>query len=310
MEENLLPNSKNKKIRVGVVRVLKEGEPDHAFLRASDFFKFLQENLQDDYTPLDIFIDKENVWHIGGLPVMPADLFHKIDVAWNEGDASISQVFSKIGIPYVGANPFFAALENNKVLLKEHIEKNDLYMPRHLVLESYQEDIDGDIEKYSFKKAQEVFQKFGAPWIVRTNTNKNNEGIHVIKTFPELINIIYDFAIHKKNILVEELISGDRVSLHTVANFRNQDIYHFLPKNIPSLHKEQIIKSATDLWKVLDAKHYMNINFILHPRRVYLDSVSSSIDLEKDNDFNVLIDSFGVKREHIIEHILKNAIIK
>jgi len=309
MEENILNNSNHKKIRVGVMRVLGEGETEYSISRAGEFFEFLSEYLSENYKPVDIFIDKDNIWHISGLPVLPADLIHKVDVVWNEGDAKFSQIFSTIGIPHISTTPFFTVLENNKDLLKDHVKNIGLSMPSHLVLESYQEDMDGDINDYAFKKAQEVFRKFGAPWIVRTNTNKNNEGIHVIKTFPELINIIYEFAKNKKNILVEELITGDRVSLHTISNFRNQDIYNFLPNNISPIHKEKILEHVKDLWGVLNAKHYMNINFILHPKKLYLESVSSSLNLKKDNDFHALVDSFGVKSHEIIEHILKNAIL-
>lgn len=308
MQENLLNNSTNKKIRVGIVRFVRSDD-DHNLLQARDFFEFLQENLSENYKPVDIFIDKEKIWHVGGLPILPSDLFHQVDVVWNEGNTNYSQVLSNLGIPNVSTNPFFAVLENNTSMLKDHVKNSGIYMPSYLVLESYQEDIDGDIDTYSLKKAQEVFRKFGAPWIVRTNTDKNNEGIHVVKTFPDLVNIIYDFAIHKKNILVEELITGDRVSVHTIENFRNQDIYHFLPKNVNEMHKEKISEYVKDLWGVLNAKHYLNITFILTKKKIYLSDISSSLDLKKDSHLNMTIHDFGVKTHNIIEHILKNAIL-
>jgi len=309
MQENILTNSNHKKIRVGVVRILKEGETEYSISRAGDFFEFLSEHLSENYKPIDIFIDKDNVWHIYGLPILPADLIHRVDVVWNEGDPSVAQIFSGIGIPHISTNPFLHVLEKNKNMLKDHVKHIGISMPKHLVLEAYQEDMDGDIDTYALKKAQEVFSRFGAPWIVRTNTDKNNEGIHVIKTFPELINIIYEFAVDKKNILVEEIIKGDKISLHAVSNFRNQDIYNFIPKNITDKHKVEILEYVEKLWKELNPKHYLNINFILNPKRVYLSSVSSSFDFKKDNDFHSTASDFGVKSHNIIENIIKNAIL-
>ncbi|MFA7285502.1 MAG: hypothetical protein WC011_01480 [Candidatus Paceibacterota bacterium] len=309
MQENLLNDNQNKKIRVGIVRVLRDTEGDNTLSKAGEIFEFLNEYLGDKYKPLDIFVDRDNVWHISGIPIMPADLIHRVDVVWNQDYPDLSQLFSQIGIPYISTNPFLYVLENNKISLKKHVKDIGLYMPSSLVLEAYQEDIDGDIDTYSLKKAGEVFSRFGAPWIVRTNTDKNNEGVHVVKTFPDLINIIRDFAIHKKNILVEELIKGDRVSIHTVSNFRDENIYHFLPKNISDIHKNEILIHVKNLWKELNPKHYLNIDFILHPKRIYLNNISSSFDFKKDNRFHSMATDFGVKSHDIIENIIKNAIL-
>ena len=41
-------------------------------------------------------------------------------------------------------------------------------MPRSMVLPVYQKDFDGPRERYAIKKAKEVHEKFGAPWMVKS----------------------------------------------------------------------------------------------------------------------------------------------
>jgi len=297
-----------KKVHIGIVRTL--GEDDASILEAGEIFGYIKDNLAHSHHPVDIFVDNAGVWHLGGLPVIPTDLIHRVDLIWCLEDPHIREICEKIGIPHISINPFAYVLDKNKSLLQEYMKSLEISMPRHLVLEAYQEDLDGNIDTYAIKKANEVFQKFGAPWIIKTRTNEKNEGIHVIKTFPELIDIISDFAEKKKNILIEELISGKKISTHSVGGFRGQDVYHFGPMNLSKKEKDEIHRLSLLLWKHLEAKHYLNLNFILHPRKLYLDSISFSVDFKKGNNLRDILREFGFKMHDVIEHILGHAILK
>ena len=87
--------------------------------------------------------------------------------------------------------------------MREHVKSVGILMPRYII---------------SPKNAREVFEKFGAPWIVKIF----NE-IKIVKTFDELAEAING----EKNVIVEEFIPGKIASVHSVPKFRDEDIYIF-----------------------------------------------------------------------------------
>lgn len=297
------------KKRVGVIR---GGKGDHyasSLKKGGDIISFILENLSDKYKPVDILIDREDVWHLGGVPIAPSNLVHKVDVVWNTAHPSVLSILQSFSIPTIGASPFSHALENNIEKLKEHIKGMDVRMPKRVVLPVYQKDFDGPRERYAIKKAKEVFEKFASPWIVKSFTPDTNMAIHLAKTFNELVASIEDGVKHGKSILVEEFIVGKVASVHSVPDFRKENIYIFPPVNIfgniSAEEKEKLVTLARDLHKHIDAKHYLKSNFILNKRgKVYLLDFESNPNLKPFSHFSQACESVGAKMHHVVEHIL------
>ena len=59
-----------------------------------------------------------------------------------------------------------------------------------------------------------------------------NMKVSLIKTFEELINVIKNGIIYKKNILIEEFISGKPFTIHSITGFRGKDIYILPPTSL------------------------------------------------------------------------------
>ncbi len=300
--------------RVGILRGGAEEGYEKSIRDGGVILSHVRENLSDSWKPMDILIDKDGVWHLGGVPILPVDLMHKIDVAWNMVHSSMSGILSDIGVSYVGVGTFSHILFNNKEVLAKHLESIGVKMPRHIVLPLYQEDFDGPKDKYAFRKAQEIHAKFPAPWIVRSYTDEPNMGVHVTKTFPELEKAIEDGVAHRRSILVEELIYGKEASMHSISGFRGKDIYVF-PFQIKSVftntEKEKLHNLTRGLHDHLGARHYLNLNFIVHPRQgVYLTSINFSPDMSPESHFSKSCESASAKAHHVIEHILENALNK
>ncbi|OGI70893.1 hypothetical protein A3B84_01345 [Candidatus Nomurabacteria bacterium RIFCSPHIGHO2_02_FULL_35_13] len=324
---------KKDKIRVGILRGGAGKHYESSLQKGGDIISHIFENLSDKYKIVDILIDKKGDWHINGMPISPADLMRKIDVAWNTSQhPNLSITLDNLSIPSVENGSFLGALENSSDMLKAHIKSIGVQMPRSIVLPLYQKDFsaqggsasggDGSINEYSIKKAKEILNKFPAPWIVRSYTPDSNEGIHLAKTFPELISAIEDVVAHEKSVLVEEFISGKIASVHSMPKFRGKDFYTFPLGNtfgnslrlgeigFSSLEKEKLINLAKELHRHIGAKHYLKSDFVLHPQRgFFLTGVDFSPDLRKDSHFYQSCEFVGVKMHHVIEHILDRALI-
>ena len=189
------------------------------------------------------------------------------------------------------------------------MKKIGVNIPKHIIIPLYQEDFDGPVEKYVLRKAKAVFEKFSSPWVVKSFASDLDMGVHVAKTFVELTDAIMDGVKHKKSILVEELIVGKDVSMHSVAGFRGEDIYTFLPGNISLIEKEKLTNLTKDIYNHLGVSNYLKADFILSSNgRIYLNNVEFSPNLKEDSHFCESCESVGAKSHHIIEHILERAL--
>jgi D-alanine-D-alanine ligase-like ATP-grasp enzyme len=323
--------------RVGILRGGTGKHYTSSLKKGGEIISHIFENLQDKYKIVDILIDKDYIWHVNGVPINTGDLVHKVDIVWNATHPSFSNILESLSIPNIGAGSFSSAFKNSREMLKEHMKKIGVNMPRSIILPIYQKDFsaqdgsasggEASLNKYAIKKAKEVFEKFGAPWIVKSFTPDSNMAIHLAKTFNELVADIEDGVEHDKSILVEEFIIGKMVSLHSVRGFRGQDIYIFPIGNMfddlselsskqgefyrvsfSSLEKEKLTNLVKDLHDHIDAKHYLKSNFVLNPRgKIYLTQIELAPDLRTGSHFSQVCESVGVKMHQVVEHILEQA---
>lgn len=300
------------KKRVGVLRGGIEGDYNISLSEGGDIILHIYENLSKKWEVVDIFIDKNGVWHLRGVIIEPSMLLYKVDLVWNTAHHSLAYVLDGLSIPNINISSFSFLLKNNTEVLEQHIKTLDLKMPKKIVLSAYQEDFDdGNIERYANKKAMKIFEKFSSPWIVKSYIDDQGMGIHIAKTFPELIRAIEDGVRHKKSILVEEFISGQNINMHSVGGFRGEDVYVFPPSSFPKDGKEKIIQITKDLHRHLGVEHYLRSDFVLHPQRgVFVTDISFSPDLKENSHFYQACEFVGARVHHILEHILERALEK
>jgi len=308
-----MSDKQNNKIkRIGILRGGAGKHYATSLQKGGEIISHIFEKLSHKYKPVDIFIDKNHIWHCGGVPINPGDLMNKIDIAWNVAHPSLSNILDSLSIPHISTPAFSSTLENSKELLRKHMKEIGVQMPRSIIIPAYQKDFDGPRERYAIKKAKEVFEKFSSPWIVKSFTEDSNIAIHLAKTFPELVNAIEDGVKHEKSILVGEFITGKIASVHTIPMYRGEDIYTFPLGNsfgnFSAGEKEILSHVAKDLHRHIGAKHYLKSDFVLNSHgRVYLLQIESIPDLKSDSHFSQVCESIGAKMHHVVEHILEQA---
>ena len=302
--------SSDTKKRIGILRGGSGSGYESSLKRGGEVILYIHENLAEKYKPVDIFIDQDYIWHVNGLPVNPGDLVSKVDIVWNISHPSLSNILESLFIPNIGVSSFSHALGNNREMLREHMKGMGVSMPRHIVLPLYQEDFDGEKSKYAIKKAKEIFEKFGSPWVVKSFTPDSSMGIHLAKTFGELVSAIADGVNHEKSILVEEFISGQVGAMHSVSNFRNEPVYVFPVSGFNSEDKDKLTSLAKTLHTHIDANNYLKVDFVLDKRgKVHITSIEFLPDLRPDSHFHQAVESVGAKMHHVVEHILEGVLL-
>ncbi len=305
--------------RVGILRG-GNGNNYHASLKhGGDIILQIQENLSDKYKPVDVLIDKDGVWHMGGLPIHAEDLPSKMDMAWNTAHPTFSNDLNNLFIPHVKNSVFAHTLQESKDMFREHMKNVGVSMPRSLLIPLYQEDFDGDRTRYAIRKAKEVHEKFGAPWIVKSFAPDKSMGIHLAKTFDQLVGAIEDGVNHKQSILVEEFISGKIASMHSMRGFRDNvpnaknGIYIFPMGNsygnFSDEEKDNLSNLVREIYTHVGANHYLKTDFVMNPRgKVYLLNMELNPDLRAESHFVQVCELAGVKPHHIIDHILQEVL--
>ena len=118
-----------KKKRIGILRGGAGEHYENSLTKGGNVISYVLENLSDKYKVVDIFIDRDNVWHIGGIPVEPTDLMHRVDIVLNVAHPSFSNILKNLSIPHIRSNSS-SILETSRAMLNEHIKNTNSF---HLI---------------------------------------------------------------------------------------------------------------------------------------------------------------------------------
>lgn len=282
--------------------------------------------LNNKYQIFDILLDREGILHINGLPLHFEDLYKKVDVVWNAlhgefgADGKLVQKLEHFSIPYTGSGIFSSALAYNKKLTKDKFLQLGLKTPKHVIFPIFHPDFDGDMETYPTRKAQEVWRKMPAPWIVKPVLRGSTMGIHVCKTFPDLVNAFTVSLAQHTSVIVEELIEGKEASVFTIENFRNSNLYttppleinrdiYVCPGRFSVVEKIELENIAKLIHKEFGMDHFSKSKFIVHPKKgVYTIGVEAFPELKNESEFHQALSAVGAGIEDFVYHMVNLAL--
>jgi D-alanine-D-alanine ligase len=288
---------------------------------------------REPYRTLDIFIDKEGVWHARGLPMTPERALADSDVAINVlhgqygEDGSVQRILDRIGTPYTGAGAYAAAVSLNKPLSKEILAKLGVKMPRHKLLR-----VSPDLEK----EAREAFRAFSPPVIVKPSSAGSSVGMTLAKTYDEFMEGVRRAFEHSSSVLVEEYITGKEATAGVVEGLRGEKIYSLLPieiipppkaaffdrevkyngetiERVPgNFSKEEtaeIQRLAKLAHEALGQRGYSRTDFIVSPRGVYFLETNSAagVGLTSESLLPKSLAAVGISFHEFLDHIIKDA---
>lgn len=332
-------------IRVGVIRGGTSAEYEVSLKTGANVLSHLRGDiLSKSYTPVDIFIDKEGVWHIGGVPASQEKVFHAVDVIFNAlhgdygEDGTVQQMLDMWKIPYTGSGALASAIGYNKALAKEEFAKLGVQTAKHILYPAYQADIDGPREEYAERKAREIWERLPPPWIVKPLTSGSSMGVHMCKTYPELVRAFAVGVNEKVSVLVEEMIEGKEATVAVVNNFRGSPVYvlppieiripdknaffdyeakytgisqEICPGNFSREEKDELERLASVIHSGLHLDHYSRSDFIVHPRRgIFALEVNTLPGLTDESLTPKALAAVGATMPEFIDHLIQMALGK
>lgn len=133
-------------------------------------------------------------------------------------DGSLQGYLDSIGIPYVGSNVLGSALGQDKVVLKQVLESNNISVPKYTWFYDYE---------YINKKDEIIknIEKLGYPVIIKPACLGSSVGITVVKDKKGLDNAINEAIKYETKIVVEEMIQDlVEVDCAVLGNYENQEV--------------------------------------------------------------------------------------
>jgi D-alanine-D-alanine ligase len=317
------------KKKVGVLR----GGPSSEYEVSLKTGKSVMDNLVDRYEVLDIFIDKEGIWHYLGTPIKPEHVFKKVDVIFNAlhgaygEDGTVQKLLDYFKIPYTGSTALASAVGMNKVLSKHVYKNNNLKTPLHTTL-SKKDDISKEIVK--------LFKSFPIPAVVKPVNGGSSVGTAIAKTMAELELAVIDALKYSDLALIEEFIAGKEATCGVVDNFREEFPYALLPVEIRkpvdsaffdydakyggksleicpgnfTVEEKKIIQEMSkEAHKALGLRHYSRSDFIIHPKRgIYILETNTLPGLTGESLLPKSLAAVGCSLPDFLDHLIKLAL--
>lgn len=286
---------------------------------------------KEAYRPVDVFIDREGMWHMRGVPVTPERALYTADAVLNAlhgaygEDGTVQGILEYSGVPFTGSRAFASALAMNKLAAKEMLGKKDVRVPRHVVLE-----VSPDLER----EALEAFRTFSPPVIVKPVSSGISSGVSAARTFVEFWDAVKGAFNFSSKVLAEEYISGREATVGVIEGMRGEPVYALLPLEIlkpasfsvfDSQAKRsgeayfagtgtftgeetgELIRLARLAHETLGLRHYSRSDFIVTPRGIYFLEANSLPPFGAGTAFSRSLDAVGISADEWGSHLLRLA---
>ncbi len=292
------------------------------------------------YRVVDILIDKAGQWHRNGIAENEAGSLKGVDVAiiamhgeYGE-DGAVQRELDKIGVPYTGSGSYASSLAMNKPRARFSVAALPMIkLPEHYLV---RED-DGD--DYN-SIAEDIFSRFGPPYIVKPANGGSSVGITIASSIAELPNAIrYVKSVSGGQILVEQLIQGREVTCGIVEDYRNEDYYalppieiilpkgkktfdydakysvdenicaeEVCPAHLSKKEKMQIEEAAKAVHRALELSHYSRSDFILAKHGLYFLESNTLPGLTEQSLLPKSLAAVGTSLKEFLEHTIDLAL--
>lgn len=321
------------RIKVGVVRGGPSSEYEVSLKTGGEVLRHLPAN----YEGIDVLLDKEGNWHLGGFPKKSAEVFDSVDVVFNAmhgefgEDGGAQQLFNSFNVPYTGSQAFASALAMKKHLAYDAFSRLGIKMPKGKIFSG--DDFLGINAEYC---AEKVFKVMAPPWVVKPSSSGSSVGVSICFSFSDLVEGIENAHKHSEFVLVEEFIKGKEATCGVIDGYRGKKHYalpvveivppgdrffdyeakydgstqEICPSSFDSSIKRKIEEIAVLAHEGLGCRHYSRADFIVSPRGIYFLELNTLPGLTSESLLPKAAAAAGLEFPSLLDHLLKLALNK
>lgn len=288
--------------------------------------------MESGFEAIDMFLDKEGVLHIKGIPSDMEKAQASMDVVWNAlhgefgEDGKAPQLLEQYGIPYTGSGPLASGLAFNKSRAKEVAQSLGIKTPQSLLIMPEGNESVSEV-------TQRIYQTMAPPWVIKPLSGGSSVRTFFSFTPLDLAEIVEESIAHSQPFLVEQYIYGKEAAVGVVNNFRNKDVYALPVVEVKSPsrgvlthevrtgeeeyavlgngfrpeEREMLMNLAKDLHSAFDAKDYSQSEFIIDKQgKVWFIELDTHPALHEKTPFFVALDAVGATLQEFVKAIIEH----
>lgn len=317
------------KLRVGVLRGGPSSEYEVSLKTGASVLKHLP---KEQFEAKDIFISRDGLWHLAGVPVWPEQAAEQVDLFFNAlhgeygEDGQVQRLLTNLDKPFTGPEEIPALAAINKPLTKSLLARAGVKVAPTFTLVA---------RVNNRESAKQVFNKLPPPWVVKPADRGSSLGISLARSFDDLVAAISKAAEYSSQILVEPFIPGREATVGVLDNFRGQSAYALMPVEIrrpagqhlwhyddkysglttkicpagfTSYEKQELEALAALTHETLGLRHYSRADFIVSPRGIYLLEINSLPGLTETCPLPHALQAVGANYPDFLTHIIKQTL--
>jgi D-alanine-D-alanine ligase len=315
--------------RVAIIRGGPSDEHDVSIRSGQHAIQSLDSDL---FSHIDIVITKSGEWLRHGRSRTPGEALYGADVAFIAlhgpygEDGGVQREIQREGVPYVGSEPYAAAIALNKAIAKDHVQRIGVRVPRHMVVGR---SALGD----TARMARSIRELFGTTHIVKPIRGGSSLGVRIAKNELELAQALYDVLVSYEQALVEEYIHGREATVGVIEGFRGIDWYALPPIEIrtpgdffdyetrygdtdhtivPSSfsidEKRTLERTAIRVHQALGLRHYSRSDFIVARDGIYFIEANALPGLTERSLIPKALHAVGSSTKEFLTHVLTHAL--
>lgn len=318
------------KTRVAVLR----GGPSAEYEISLQTGSAVLRNLPEEYHGIDIFIDKNGLWHRSGMETSPYQALKNVDVVFNAlhggygEDGKLQRTLESFKVPYTGSRTLPSAISIDKILAKDVFRHEGIRTPRSAELR-VSEDAD--------EKLLAILSGFPLPAIIKPGTSGSSLGVTFARSLEEVERGVRRAFLYSPKVLVEEYIDGTEGTVGIIDGYRGEETYALSPVEIvptereffdydgkykgramqfaPSRFEDKEIArmqvAARAIHRALGLRHYSRTDFILSSHGIlYALEINALPGLYPDSSFERSLRAGNVGYGEFLRHLLSLAIEK
>lgn len=319
------------RIRIGVLRGGPSNEYEISLKTGAAVLAALRDKLSHRYDAVDVYVDKEGMWHVNGIAIDPSQSHHHFDMAWNSlhgsygEDGKLQAFLEAHGIPFSGSGSLASAVGMNKSLSKKVFRDNGIKTPfwKEVRAEVVGEDVSDAAEK--------LFNNTVLPVVVKPANSGSSVGVSIVRTKADIEPALREALKHGDSVIIEEYIPGAEATCGVIEGYRGKELYalppieirpknqffdyhakyggqaeEIIPATFPPDIKEAIETLAKDIHRLLKLKHYSRSDFIIHPKRGIFALETNTLPGMTDGSlFPKALRSVGSSLHEFVDHIIR-----
>ncbi len=290
------------KQRIGVLRGGK-GKEYHASLASGK--SVLKALPREQFEPIDIFVDREGVWHVGGYPLSPDKALKYIDVAWNtllgqNAAGDIQRTLESLGIPYTGTKAMPSAIASHRVHARKRLADSGIAVPAHTTV---------NIQEHDMAHVCEVFRTFPQP--ARVSPVWSSIQNACVQSFGQLQEAVSYYGNEDPVVFLDTIVHGTPVSVAVVENVRGQRSYAAsivdasgAVARLSNEERERVLDTATRAHTAIAARHYSLVELVVSPRGVYVIDVKTAPVLHDGALVRHSLENVGMPFSSFLGHVI------